>query len=144
MALRLRFNIPKTGFISYFCRNDRRFKFISCLLILLSYYLIRAHVTHAYTNTYTNTFTNALTCALTFTFTFRYIDTHTNIHTYTRRYIHVESEGYEAALLLRDCVLLWEFIRRAHLTRIHGDGDPMVQVNIQEQETRYAELRQGE
>ena len=55
-----------------------------------------------------------------------------------------ECEGYEAALLLRDCVLLWEFIRRTHLTHIYGDGDPMVQVNIQEQETRYAELRQGD
>ena len=55
-----------------------------------------------------------------------------------------ECEGYEGALLLRDCVLLWEFIRRTHLTHIYGDGDPMIQVNIQEQETRYAELRQGE
>ena len=55
-----------------------------------------------------------------------------------------ECEGYEAALLLRDCVLLWELIRRMHLTHIYGDGDPMVQVSIQEQETRYAELRQGE
>ena len=56
-----------------------------------------------------------------------------------------ECEGYEAALLLRDRVLLWEFIRITHLTHIHGDGDPMVQVNIQEQETRYADkMWQGE
>lgn len=55
-----------------------------------------------------------------------------------------ECDGYESALLSRDCVLLWDFIRRTHLTHIYGDGDPMVQVNIQEQETRYAELRQGE
>ena len=55
-----------------------------------------------------------------------------------------ESEGYEAALLSRDCVQLWEFVRRTHLTHIYGDGDPMVQVNIQEQESRYAELRQAE
>ena len=53
-----------------------------------------------------------------------------------------ECDGYEAALLSRDCVLLWDFIRRTHLTHIYGDGDAMVQVNIQEQETRYAELRQ--
>ena len=33
-----------------------------------------------------------------------------------------ECEGYEDALLLRDCVLLWEFIRRTHLTHIYGDG----------------------
>ena len=55
-----------------------------------------------------------------------------------------ESEGYEAALLQRDCVRLWEFVRRTHLTHIYGDGDPMVQVNIQEQETRYAELKRGD
>ena len=55
-----------------------------------------------------------------------------------------ESEGYEAALLQRDCVGLWEFVRRTHLSHIYGDGDLMVQVNIQEQETRYAELKQGD
>lgn len=55
-----------------------------------------------------------------------------------------ESEGYEAALLARDCVLLWEFVRRTHLTHIYGDGDPMVQVNVQEQESRYADLRQAD
>ena len=55
-----------------------------------------------------------------------------------------ECEGYEAALLQRDCVRLWEFVRRTHLTHIYGDGDPMVAVNIQEQETRYAELKQGD
>ena len=41
---------------------------------------------------------------------------------------------YGAALLARDCVLLWEFIRRTHLTHIYGDGDPMLALNIQEQE----------
>ena len=55
-----------------------------------------------------------------------------------------ESEGYEAALPLRDCVQLWEFVRRTHLTHIYGDGDPMVQINIQEQESRYADLRQAD
>ena len=45
---------------------------------------------------------------------------------------------------LRDCVQLWGFIRRTHLTHIYGDDDPMVQVNIHEQETRYAELKQGD
>ena len=55
-----------------------------------------------------------------------------------------ESDGYEEALLQRDCVLLWEFVRQTHLTHIYGDGDPMVQINIQEQESRYADLRQGE
>ena len=41
-------------------------------------------------------------------------------------------------------MLLREFVRRTHLTYIYGDGNPMVQVNIQEQETRYSELSQGE
>ena len=50
-----------------------------------------------------------------------------------------ECDGYEVALLQRDCVRLWEFVRH-----IYGDGDPMVAVNIQEQETRYAELKQGD
>ena len=31
-----------------------------------------------------------------------------------------------------------------NLTHIYGDDDPMVQVNIHEQETRYAELKQGD
>ena len=38
----------------------------------------------------------------------------------------------------------WEFVRRTHLTHIYGDGDPMVQVNIQEQESRFADLRQAD
>ena len=55
-----------------------------------------------------------------------------------------ELDGYEEALVQRDCVRLWEFVRRTHLTHIYGDGDPMVHVNRQEQESRYSELRQGE
>ena len=45
-----------------------------------------------------------------------------------------ECDGYEVALIQRDCVRLWEFVRRTHLTHIYGDGDPMVAVDIQEQE----------
>ena len=55
-----------------------------------------------------------------------------------------EEPEYEAALLARDCVLLWEFIRRTHLTHIYGDGDPMLALNIQEQEQRYNALKQGD
>ena len=55
-----------------------------------------------------------------------------------------EEEGFDAAELARDCVRLWEFIRRTHLTHIFGDGDPMMQLNIQEQECKYAALRQGD
>ena len=55
-----------------------------------------------------------------------------------------EEEDYEEAYLALDCVTLWELIRRTHLTHIFGDGDPMREVNILEQETRFAALRQGE
>jgi hypothetical protein len=53
-----------------------------------------------------------------------------------------EEEDFEAACLDLDCVRLWGFIRRTHRTHIYGDGDPMTEVNVQEQETRYAALRQ--
>ena len=55
-----------------------------------------------------------------------------------------EEEEYEEAYLALDCVKLWSFIRRTHLTHIFGDGDPMREVNILEQETRFAALRQGD
>ena len=55
-----------------------------------------------------------------------------------------EEEGYAAALLARDCVLLWEYIRRTHLTHIYGDGDPMLALNIQDQEQRYSAIKQGD
>ena len=55
-----------------------------------------------------------------------------------------EEEDYEEAYLALDCVTLWELIRRTHLTHIFGDGDPMREVNVLEQETRFAALRQGE
>ena len=34
--------------------------------------------------------------------------------------------------------------RRTHLTHVFGDDDPMREVNVQDQEQRYASLRQGE
>ena len=55
-----------------------------------------------------------------------------------------EEEEYEEAYMALDCVKLWSFIRRTHLTHIFGDGDPMREVNILEQETRFAALRQGD
>jgi hypothetical protein len=55
-----------------------------------------------------------------------------------------EEEDYKEAYLGLDCVKLWELIRRTHLTHIFGDGDPMREVNILEQETRFAALRQGD
>jgi hypothetical protein len=41
-------------------------------------------------------------------------------------------------------VNIWELIRRTHLTHIFGVEDPMREMNILEQETRFAALRQGE
>ena len=55
-----------------------------------------------------------------------------------------EEEGYERAHIDLDSVKLWGFIRRTHLTHIFGVGDPLLEVNVQEQESRYAVLRQGE
>ena len=55
-----------------------------------------------------------------------------------------EEEEYRQAYDTLDCVLLWALIRRTHLTHIFGDADPMREVNIQDQETKYAALRQGE
>jgi hypothetical protein len=55
-----------------------------------------------------------------------------------------EEEEFEKFSLSLDCVGLWELIRRTHLTHIFGDGDPMREVNILEQETRFGALRQGE
>ena len=55
-----------------------------------------------------------------------------------------EDPDFENALLHLDCIRLWNFIRRTHLTHVFGDGDPMAQVNVQDQESRYALLRQGD
>jgi hypothetical protein len=55
-----------------------------------------------------------------------------------------EVEEFEEFSLSLDCVGLWELIRRTHLTHIFRDGDPMREVNILEQETRFGALRQGE
>ena len=51
---------------------------------------------------------------------------------------------FEDAFLHLDRIRLWDFIRRSHLTHIFGNGDPMREVNIQEQEFRYAALKQGD
>jgi hypothetical protein len=55
-----------------------------------------------------------------------------------------EEEDFEEAYLALDCVKLWELIRRTHLTHIYGVEDPMKEMNILEQETRFAALKQGE
>ena len=53
-----------------------------------------------------------------------------------------EDPDFEDAFVHLDCIRL--FIRRSHLTHIFGNGDPMREVNIQEQESRYAALKQGD
>ena len=55
-----------------------------------------------------------------------------------------EKEEFKAVYDSQDCVLLWALICRTHLTHIFGDTDPMKEVNMQEQESKYALLRQGE
>ena len=55
-----------------------------------------------------------------------------------------EDPDFEDAFLHLDCIRLWDFIRRSHLTHIFGNGDPMREVNIGEQESRYAALKQGD
>jgi Zinc knuckle len=55
-----------------------------------------------------------------------------------------EDPDFEDAFLHLDCIRLWNFIRRSHLTHIFGNSDPMREVNIGEQEARYAALKQGE
>ena len=47
-----------------------------------------------------------------------------------------ENPDFENAYLHLDCVRLWDFIRRSHLTHIYGEGDPMRELNIQEQENK--------
>ena len=55
-----------------------------------------------------------------------------------------EEEEYKRVYDTLDCVLLWALIRCTHMTHIYGDTDPMREVNVQDQESKYATLRQGE
>ena len=55
-----------------------------------------------------------------------------------------ENPDYENPHLNLDCVRLWGFIRRTHPTHVFGEGDPLREINIQEHENRYANLRQEE
>ena len=55
-----------------------------------------------------------------------------------------EEEAYENAAVIGDCVVLWDLIRRTHLTHIFGAQDPMMKLNKREQSSRYNALKQGE
>ena len=49
-----------------------------------------------------------------------------------------EEDGFLAARDSKDCVALWDMIRRTHLTHIFGDLDPMVRLNKRDQMARYS------
>jgi hypothetical protein len=55
-----------------------------------------------------------------------------------------EEATYDQISLDQDVIGLWGLIRRTHLTHIYGEGDPLMEVNVKEQEIRYANLKQGE
>lgn len=55
-----------------------------------------------------------------------------------------EEDGFLAARDSKDCVALWDMIRRTHLTHIFGDLDPLVRLNKRDQMARYSSLRQGD
>ena len=55
-----------------------------------------------------------------------------------------EEEGYHEAYMTLDCIMLWEMIRKTHLTHMFGDDDPMMEINQHQQERKYGSMRQGE
>ena len=55
-----------------------------------------------------------------------------------------EEERYHEAYMTLDCIMLWEMIRKTHLTHMFGDDDPMMEINQHQQERKYGSMRQGE
>ena len=56
-----------------------------------------------------------------------------------------EEAEYEQADIDKDCVVLWDLIRRTHLTHVHRVQEPMVRLKKREQMIRYySALRQGD
>ena len=55
-----------------------------------------------------------------------------------------EEEGYAAAASIKDGVVLWDLIRRSHLTHVLGGLDPLIRLNKRDQMARYSALRQGD
>jgi hypothetical protein len=55
-----------------------------------------------------------------------------------------EFPGYEEAKVSRDVVKLWGFIRRSHLTHVHGSSDKLRAVNINDQLRKFNNMRQGD
>lgn len=56
----------------------------------------------------------------------------------------MEEPGYEVAFNGKDCVILWELIRRTHLTHTYSARDQIMMLNRHDQELRYHALRQGD
>jgi hypothetical protein len=55
-----------------------------------------------------------------------------------------EFPGYEEAKVSRDVIKLWGFIRRSHLTHVHGSSDKLRAVNINDQLRKFNNMRQGD
>lgn len=55
-----------------------------------------------------------------------------------------EFPNYRLAKGSRDVVMLWEFIRKSHLTHVYGEGDGMRAVNINDQKLKFNNMRQGD
>ena len=55
-----------------------------------------------------------------------------------------EDPEFKTAKESLDCILLCEITRKSHLTHTFGIGDPMRDINVSEQESRYANLKQGD
>jgi hypothetical protein len=55
-----------------------------------------------------------------------------------------EEVTYDEISEKQDVIGLWRLICGTHLTHIYGEGDPLAEVNVKEQEIRYGNLKQGE
>ena len=55
-----------------------------------------------------------------------------------------EEEDFKTAYDTLDCIMLWTFIRRTHLTHMYGGDETLQEYNQHEQESKYGSMRQGE
>lgn len=54
-----------------------------------------------------------------------------------------EDAGYREIRQQRDCVGLWTLLRRTHLTYMYGDGHPLLEMYMADQENKYTWIKQG-
>lgn len=52
--------------------------------------------------------------------------------------------GYEAACNAKDCVVLWELIRRTHITHVYDATEQRMLLNRHMQESKFHALKQGD